>query len=59
MVSTRPFIFKFSSSCTNPLVTVPSVPVTTGITVTFMSDIIIIINSSSITILLVMFLHEC
>ena len=36
MVSTRPLISKSSSACTNPLVTVPSVPITTGSTVTFM-----------------------
>ena len=35
MVSTRPLIFKSSSPCTNSLVTVPSAPITTGITVTF------------------------
>ena len=34
MVSTRPLISK--SSCTIPLVTVPSAPITIGITVTFM-----------------------
>ena len=36
MVSTRPLISKSSSPCTNPLVTVPSAPITIGITVTFM-----------------------
>ena len=36
MVSTRPLIFKSSSLCINPFVTVPSVPITIGITVTFM-----------------------
>ena len=36
MVSTRPLISKSSSSCTNPLVTVPSAPITIGNTVTFM-----------------------
>ena len=36
MVSTRPFISKPSSPYTNPLMTVPGVPITTGITVTFM-----------------------
>ena len=36
MVSTRPLISKPSSPCTNPLVTVPRVPITIGITVTFM-----------------------
>ena len=36
MVCTRPLISKSSSLCINPLVTVPSVPVTIGITVTFM-----------------------
>ena len=36
MVSTRPLISKSSSRCTNPLVTVPRTPTTTGITVTLM-----------------------
>ena len=36
MVSTCPLIFKSSHSCTNPLVTVPSAPITIGITITFM-----------------------
>ena len=36
MVSTRSLISKSFSRFTNPLVTVPSVPITTGITVTFM-----------------------
>ena len=36
MVSTRPVIFKSSSSCTNPLVTVPRAPIIIGITITFM-----------------------
>ncbi len=36
MVSTRPLISKSSSLGTNPLVTVPSAPVTIGIPVTFM-----------------------
>ena len=36
MVSTRPLISDSSSPLTNRLVTVPSVPVTVGITVTFM-----------------------
>ena len=35
MVSSRPLIFKSSSPCNNPFVTVPSAPITTGITVTF------------------------
>ena len=34
-VSTRSLISKFFSLCTNPLVTVPSTPTTTGITITF------------------------
>ena len=37
MVSTRLLIFKFFSLCNNPLVTVPKVPITIGIIVTFMS----------------------
>ena len=37
MISTRPLISTSSITCTNPLVTVPSVPVITGITLTFMS----------------------
>ena len=36
MLSTRPLISKFSSICTNILVTVPRAPITIGITVTFM-----------------------
>ena len=36
MVSTHPLISKSSSLCTSPLVTVPSAPITIGITVTFM-----------------------
>ena len=37
MVSTHPLIFKSSSPFTNPLVTVPSVPIITGITIIFSS----------------------
>ena len=36
MVSTRPVISKSSSSCTNPLVTVPRAPITIDIIATFM-----------------------
>ena len=36
MVSTHPLISKSSSPCTNFLVTVPSMSITTGITITFM-----------------------
>ena len=36
MISIRPVISKSSSPCTNPLVTVPRVPITIGITVTLM-----------------------
>ena len=36
MISTHPLIFKSSSPCTNPLVTIPSVSITISITVTFM-----------------------
>ena len=36
IVSTRLLISKLSSSCINPLVTVPSAPITSGITVIFM-----------------------
>ena len=36
MVSTRPLISKSFSPCTNLLVTVPRIPITIGITVTFM-----------------------
>ena len=36
MVSTRDFLSKSSSPCTNPLVTVPRLPITIDITVTFM-----------------------
>ena len=35
MVSSRPLISKFSSPCTYPLVTAPSAPITSDITVTF------------------------
>ena len=42
-VSARPLISKSPSLCTNPLVTVPSAPVTIGITVTCMFLIIIVI----------------
>ena len=43
MVSTRPPISKSSNPFINPYVTVPSAPITDGITVTFMFSIIIII----------------
>ena len=36
IVSTRPLVFKFSSPCTNPLVTVPRASITIGIVVYFM-----------------------
>ena len=36
MFYTLPLISKFSSPCTNPLVTVPNAPITIDITVTFM-----------------------
>ena len=36
MVSTRPLISKFSSPCTNPLVTVPWTTITIGIIVSFL-----------------------
>ena len=36
IVSTRPVIFKSSRPCTNHLVTVPWIPITIGINVTFM-----------------------
>ena len=36
MVSPRPFIFKSVSSLTKPFMAVPSVPISIGITVTFM-----------------------
>ena len=36
MVSTRPLISKFFCPCINHLLTVPSAPITIGITVTFM-----------------------
>ena len=35
MVSTHALIFKSSSPCNNPLVTVQRTPITTGITITF------------------------
>ena len=35
MISIRPLISKSSSPCNNPLITVPSEPITIGITVTF------------------------
>ena len=40
MVSTRPFISKSSSLCTKHLVTVPSTPITIGITVIFICRIL-------------------
>ena len=40
MVSTRPLIFKSSSPCVNPLVTVPRVQITIGINVTFIFHIV-------------------
>ena len=40
MFSSRPLISKFSSPCINPLVNVPSTPITIGITVTFMCFIV-------------------
>ena len=39
MVYTRPLFSKSSNPCTNPLMTVPSDPITSGITVTFMFHI--------------------
>ena len=36
MDSTHPLVSKSSNPCTNPLVTVPSAPITISITVTFM-----------------------
>ena len=36
IVSSRPLISKSSTPCINPLLTVPSAPITTGITITFM-----------------------
>ena len=39
MVSTRPFVFKSSSPSTKPLVTLPSAPIKSGITVSFMFHI--------------------
>ena len=36
MVSSRPLISKSSNPFTNPLVTVPRIPITIGVTVTFM-----------------------
>ena len=36
MVSTHPLIFKSSSPCINPLVTVLSTPIIVGVTITFM-----------------------
>ena len=40
MVSTRPFISKSPTSCTNPLLTVSTAPITVSITVTLMFRII-------------------
>ena len=45
MISIRPVISKFSHPCTNPLVTVPSAPITIGITVTFMLHRFILFSS--------------
>ena len=36
MVFTHPVIYKSSSACTNPLVTVPVAPITIGIIITYM-----------------------
>ena len=43
MASTRPLIFKPSSPCTNLLVTVPSAPITIGITVTYIFQIFFVL----------------
>ena len=42
MASIHLLISKSSSPCTNPLVTVPSAPITTGITVTFIVSLLLL-----------------
>ena len=45
-ISTHPLISKSSSLCTNPLVTEPSAPITTGITVTLRSIVFSVLSQS-------------
>ena len=47
MVSTHPLIYYSSSHSTNPLVTIPSAPITIGITVIFMFHSLFVFSFSS------------
>ena len=51
MISTSPLISKSSNPCINPLVTVPSAPITVGITVTFMFHSFSLLSFISIIII--------
>ena len=52
MVSTRPLISKFSSPCTNPLMTVQRAPITIGISNTFMVHIFSVPSKGQVLIFL-------
>ena len=55
IVSTPPLISKSSSSSTNPLLTVPSAPITVGITVTFMFHCFCFQSSNKFKVLMSLF----
>ena len=61
IVSICPLISKSSSSCTKPLVTIPSVPITIGITIIFMFHDFCSLLLSFLLLLyfLVVFSHQC